>query len=150
MAGRLAMMVACVVLGALLTWQAAMNAEAARRFASPVLAVLLSLSVSMVAMVVAALFMVRGLPAESAVRGAPWWMWVGGLCGALFLLGSLLMVPVLGAVLFLMCIVLGQVLGAMLADSLGLWGLQVQPLTWQRVAGLGLVLAGVILFNLRP
>lgn len=141
------LILACVGLGMLLTWQAPMNAEAARRFASPMLAALLSLTVSVLIVSVGTLASVRSLPASGSLTGAPWWMWVGGACGAIFLIVSLMIVPRIGTVVFLLAVIFGQMIGAMLADSFGLFGLPVQQPSPGKLAGAGLVLAGAVLYQ---
>jgi len=44
--------------------------------------------------------------------------------------------------------VLGQMLGAIVADTYGMWGLAVQPISLTKLVGVSLVLAGAVVFNL--
>lgn len=148
LAARLPLLLVCVFLGMLLTWQAPMNAEASRRFASPALAALLSLTVSVLLVTVAAFATFRAWPSLANLGGAPWWMWVGGFCGAFFLIGSLIIVPRIGSLLFLLSVILGQMIGALAADGFGLFGLPVQHIAWGKIAGVGLVLAGAFVYHL--
>ena len=41
--------------------------------------------------------------------------------------------------------ILGQLATAMILDHYGAFGLPVQPITWQRIAGLAMVAGGVLL-----
>lgn len=148
LATRLALILVCMVLGMLLTWQAPMNAEAGRRLMSPALAAMLSLSVSMALVAVAAMATVRTLPTAGNFAGAPWWMWVGGVCGALFLVSSQLIVPRIGTVMFLLAVIFGQMVGALIADGFGLFGLPVQQLSMGKIAGAAIVLTGAIVYQL--
>lgn len=145
---RLPLVLTTIALGALLVWQAPINAEAARRLSSPALAGVLSISVSLTLVVSFALLTVRVKPDYFNIASAPWWTWIGGILGALFVVGALVIVPKTGSVLFLLAVILGQMLGAIIADSFGLWGLPVQSISPTKLAAVGLVLAGAIVFQL--
>lgn len=88
----------------------------------------------------------RGLTAAGlgrALGAVPAWVWLGGLFGACQVAISMQAIPVLGAMVFLLLVVTGNLVGAALYDHLGAFGLEIRSLTPQRLAGLGLVLAGV-------
>ncbi len=55
--------------------------------------------------------------------------------------------PVTGALVFFVCIIAGQLLGAMLADHFGAFGLTVREISLPRVMGLVLVLVGAVLVS---
>lgn len=145
---RLPLILICVGLGVLLTWQAPINAEAARRLSSPVLAALLSLTVSLLLVALAMLASVRTAPTMANLGGAPWWMWIGGFCGAIFLVASLMIVPRIGTVAFLLAVIFGQMIGAILADGFGLFGLQAQPFSLGKIGGAAIVLVGAVVYQL--
>jgi bacterial/archaeal transporter family-2 protein len=145
---RLPLILICVGLGILLTWQAPMNAEAARRLSSPVLAALLSLTISLSLVAMATLATLRTAPTMASLGGAPWWMWIGGFCGAVFLIASLMIVPRIGTVMFLLAVIFGQMIGAIVADCYGLFGLPAQPLSMGKVAGAAIVLIGAAVYQL--
>lgn len=145
---RLPLLIVAVVLGVILVWQSPINAEAARRLGSPALAGVLSISISLVLVVAFAAVTVRAKPDWSQIASAPWWAWIGGIAGAVFVVGAAVIVPKTGSVLFLLAVVLGQMLGAVVADTYGMWGLPVQPISLAKLAGISLVLAGAIVFIL--
>ena len=145
---KIPLIVVCVVLGIFLTWQGPVNAEAARRLGSPALAAVLSLTMSFALVVVFALFTVRDRPEWAEVAAAPWWIWIGGITGAVFVIGSLLVVPKTGSVLFLLSVILGQMIGAVTADGFGLWGLKETTISPAKILAMLLVLAGAVTFHL--
>ncbi|MCB5177431.1 MULTISPECIES: DMT family transporter [Microvirga] len=145
---KIPLILVCVVLGVFLTWQGPVNAEAARRLGSPALAALLSISMSVVLVLAFAIFTVRERPDWSQVGAAPWWTWIGGITGAVFVVGSLLVVPKTGSVLFLLSVILGQMIGAITADGFGLWGLRETTISPMKILAMGLVLAGAVTFHL--
>ena len=145
---RLPLIIIAALLGVVFAWQTPINAEAARRLGSPVLAGVLSISLSLVLVVTFALMTVRAKPDWSEIASAPWWTWIGGIAGAVFVVAAAVIVPKTGSVLFLLAVVLGQMLGAIVADTYGMWGLAVQPISLTKLVGVSLVLAGAVVFNL--
>jgi transporter family-2 protein len=53
--------------------------------------------------------------------------------------------PVTGALVFFVCVVGGQLLGAMIVDHFGAFQLAVRPISLLRLLGLALVLLGAVL-----
>ncbi|RDI56799.1 DMT family transporter [Microvirga subterranea] len=145
---KIPLILVCVVLGIFLTWQGPVNAEAARRLGSPALAAVLSIGMSVILVVIFALFTVKDKPDWSHAATAPWWTWIGGITGAVFVVGSLLVVPKTGSVLFLLSVILGQMIGAVTADGFGLWGLRETSISPMKILAMLLVLAGAVTFHL--
>lgn len=81
-----------------------------------------------------------------AVQG-PWWLWVGGIAGVIYVTAALVLLPRLGATTFIVCVVIGQVVCAMLIDHVGLMGLPVRAITPLRVIGALLVVAGMLVLQ---
>ena len=100
---RLPLIIIAVLLGVIFAWQTPINAEAARRLGSPVLAGVLSISLSLVLVVTFALMTVRAKPDWSEIASAPWWTWIGGIAGAVFVVAAAVIVPKTGSVLFPAC-----------------------------------------------
>jgi bacterial/archaeal transporter family-2 protein len=80
-----------------------------------------------------------------ALRDVPWWYFVGGFIGAVFVASSLVTVRTLGAGGVVAATIAGQLAGSVVIDQFGLLGLEKQPLTVARVAGIVLLAAGVFL-----
>ncbi|MGN8247852.1 DMT family transporter [Pseudomonas sp. SMV7] len=142
----LALPVALALLaGAVLPFQAAGNAAVGRALGHWLWAAFTSLTVSSL-VVIAALLLLR-VPAPDlgkALQG-PWWLWIGGVLGALYVAGAAALTPRLGAAGFLVLVVAGQIITAVVADHFGLMGLGGKPLSLARVAGVVLILLGVLL-----
>ncbi len=77
----------------------------------------------------------------------PWWQWLGGFLGAFFVFGSTLLAPRIGLAAMISLIVAGQVCSSLLFDHFGFMGLEVRGLSWVRLLGAGLILAGAVLVN---
>jgi len=78
----------------------------------------------------------------------PWWMWMGGLCGATIVFGNAWLVPHVGVGVFSMALLVGQLSLSMLMEHYGWLGAPRKPITWTKVIGILLMLAGVALIRL--
>ncbi len=99
-------------------------------------------------MLTALLFMVAmrpPMPSMADMRAAPWWMWIGGPLGTLFVLAGATLTPRLGAATYITAAIAGQVLISLLLDHFGLLNVPQQGLTLTRLAGGLLVVGGVLL-----
>lgn len=85
--------------------------------------------------------------AVAAVRSGElrWWMLLGGLAGAFFVLAQGLSAPVLGVALFTVAIVAGQAGGGLVFDRLGLGPGGPRPVTANRAVGSVLALVAVFI-----
>lgn len=133
--------------GAVLPFQAAANANVGRALGHPLWGAMASLTVS-VAVIVPLLLVVKApSPNFSAALQGPWWLWVGGVLGALYVGSATVLTPKLGAGSFLVAVVAGQMVTAVLVDHYGLMGLTPRPINAMRVLGVLLILGGVFLIQ---
>lgn len=84
------------------------------------------------------------MPTSAALAGAPWWAWLGGLCGVTLVFSASTSVPHLGYAGLVLSIVVGQIVASVLLDHFGVLS-AVRPLTWPRLGGLVLVVAGMLI-----
>lgn len=135
-------------IGLVIPLQSAVNNALRHTLASTsLLAALISFLVGTVAL--AAVSLVTGQPFAS-LAGLPrvaWWQWTGGVMGAFFVFGSTLLAPRIGLAALVSLIVAGQVCSSLLFDRFGLVGLPVRDISWIRLAGAALILAGALLVN---
>lgn len=75
----------------------------------------------------------------------PWWVLLGGCCGALVVLSQTLTGAVLGAALFTVCTVAGQTTSALVIDRAGLGPSAAMHLTVPRLVGAGLTIVAVVI-----
>ena len=131
--------------GAMLPIQFGINAQLASWVDSPLRATLVSFIVGTVALAVAMLVAARDWPPLERVESAPWWVWVGGLLGAFYVLGSVVAAPKLGAATLVAVILAGQAVASLLVDHFGWVGFEENPITLGRLAGVAFVAVGVAL-----
>lgn len=78
----------------------------------------------------------------------PWWMWIGGFLGAMFVFGNAYLSPLIGTGLTVMTILLGLMAGSLLIDQFGLLGARRKRVTLLQALGLVLMVAGVGIIRL--
>jgi len=94
--------------GAMLPFQFGINSVLARYVDGAARASLVSFVVGTLSLLVAVLVFFRGVPSGEKLASAPWWVWVGGVLGAFYVLGSVVTAPKLGAVTLVALILAGQ------------------------------------------
>lgn len=146
---RLFFLLLVAIGGAGLTVQMAWNARLRTATGSPVLTTLISVFVSLlsVALVWASGATNRG--SVPAFNSLPKWAWFGGIFAAYYLVASLIAIPKLGAAAVFSLVIAGQMVGALILDSTGAFGVAQFPITASRVLGTLLLLTGVILIQKR-
>jgi len=81
-------------------------------------------------------------------REYPWWMWIGGLCGAAIVFGNAWLVSKLGVGVFVMALLVGQLGLSLLMEHRGWLGAPRKPITWMQIVGILLMVGGVALIRL--
>jgi transporter family-2 protein len=137
-----------VLVGGLIPLQTAVNSQLAGRLGAVLPASLVSFAVGTAGLAIALVLTGTGLPlAETAAR-EPWWVWLGGVCGLVFLTMNIVLLPRIGASATVVLPLVGQVLGGLAIDVAGAFGMAVRPLTALRGLGALLVVAGAAAVNL--
>mmetsp|Transcript_37773 Transcript_37773/g.84232 ORF Transcript_37773/g.84232 Transcript_37773/m.84232 type:complete len:277 (+) Transcript_37773:97-927(+) len=136
--------------GILLSIQAGMNATlgaiSGRSFAS-----LVSFATGTIAIVVFFTVDTYGLknsgPSSESIKSVPWWGWFGGVLGAYYVSCNIIFVRILGSAILTAIFVSGQLITAVVLDSMGWVGFKKRDLHWARLLGIFLMIAGVILIS---
>ncbi|GAK48283.1 orotate transport protein [Secundilactobacillus oryzae JCM 18671] len=133
------------VIGFGLPVQTSINSRLRGSLGSPYLASLVSFLVGTLFLGVITVISGTSLGVSSTFIGQqPWWIWLGGLLGLVYLTGNILLFPKLGSVQTVIMPVVGQILAGLLIDNFGLFYSPTSSLTIVRVLGALLVLLGVI------
>jgi transporter family-2 protein len=138
-----------LVAGFLFPFQASVNSQLGRQIGGPIAATVVSFAVGLAVIVTADLVAFRQIPSLSDVLSQPPYLLVaGGTIGAVYLGASVFLAPRIGTGALLCLVVAGQLVGALVIDRFGLFGLAMRELTFGRLAGAALVLAGALLVRL--
>lgn len=134
-----------LLVGMILPLQALINARLGLLTQGSLFASAVSFLVGTVVLIVALIVMRTPMPSSlQLIADVPWWAWLGGVLGALFVLSSTVLVPTLGAARLVCLIVLGQIVGSLLLDHFGVLH-AAKPIEMTRLVGAVLVAAGVML-----
>ncbi len=144
MAALLPVLVALLA-GIGLAIQAPTNAALARTSGSVLLAAGTSFVVGLA--VLATLWAAIDRTAPSAMKGAPGWAWLGGFYGAGFVAAIAFAAPRLGVATTLTMAIASQICTALVLDHFGLLGLRAAPVSPTKIAGVVLLLGGVLLIR---
>ena len=125
--------------------QAGTNARLGALLGHPLWATGVSLLVSLLALMVVLLVIKVPKPNLSALSGAPWWIWMGGIAGVLYITIALLMAPRLGALNFIMAVIIGQLVISLIIDYFGLMGLPRKDISLQKLVGVLVVVGGFVI-----
>ena len=137
-------MIAVVLAGGATALQAPTNAKMMGAVGSPVNAAFVSFAVGTAALGILAVIL-QTKPDMAAARNLPWYAWVGGLYGAIFVVAAAWGVPRLGVALTITLMVAGQLLISLILDHFGAFGAPQQPINLGRLAGVALVIGGVLM-----
>lgn len=135
-------------IGVILPVQAILNSRLGKQTGGPLMAALLSFLIGTICLIILN-FLVNGqamLNLKPSVSG-PWYVWMGGLLGAIYV-GYITWVNQLqGVALTFALVVSGQIFISLLIDHYGLFGSTVRTITLEKIIGAVLIIAGIILIK---
>lgn len=136
-----------VAAGVGLVLQQALNADLRVSLGSGAWAGLISYIGGTLCMIALILAMRDGVPSMAAFARTPWFYWTGGFFGAVFIALGIFLLQKLGAATFISLLIAGQMLGSLLFDHYGLFGLPQHPADATRLIGAAMLVAGVALIR---
>lgn len=139
------LMAITILIGTLLPVQATLNAELTRFLKHPFMGAFYSFLSGTI--VLGFIVIVYGLPKIEWRRffDLPAYYYIGGLLGSLFVGSSIYLIPRMGAVTMMASFVTGQLIMSVIMDHYGWLGLTPYPATAQRIIGVILLFAGLLL-----
>lgn len=89
-------------------------------------------------------------PRQLGTRPAPgpWWMWLGGVVGAIFVTGGAALAPKIGTATTVIAINAGTIAGGQVMESMGAFGARKTPMDATRLVGLAIIFLGVVAVRL--
>lgn len=126
--------------------QTAINSQLRKAVSSSLASSMISFSIGTIFLTLILLILRQDLliPAN-LIRVQPWWIWLGGFLGVIYLTGNIILFPYLGSVQTVIMPVVGQLIMSMLIDNFGWFEATKHPLTLIRLIGALLVAIGVIM-----
>ncbi len=139
---------AALLMGVVLTSQVATNKQLGEHLHNLYLPAVVNMMIGVVATVGLTLALSKDWPTAAMVRSAPLYLWfAGGVLGATYLTGTILLAPVLGAAPLIGLVVSGQIIFSVMIDNFGWFGFEQHAANWPRALGCALLVAGVALVS---
>jgi transporter family-2 protein len=87
-----------------------------------------------------------GIQGDEGAQAAPWYYWIiGGVSGAAIVVITLITVRELGAGGATAAVIAGQLALSVVLDRAGVLGLDERAITWEKLLGIALLVAGTVL-----
>ena len=136
-----------VGMGVLFAVQAGVNAQLRIRTGDAIQAAAVSTCVSTITLITLTLIRHKPVASLDQLTSGPWWIWTGGVMGAVIVALTLVMVVRLGAAVLIASILVGQMLAAITIDHYGFFGVPQHAVSAPRIAGALLLVVGVVLIR---
>jgi transporter family-2 protein len=133
-----------VLAGTLMSFQAPINA-ALRTHVGVLESALVSFTVGTVILIGVVSILRQG--DLGAVRKVAWWQLLGGVIGAVFVTATLLSARKIGITMMIVAALVGQLVGAVLIDLNGWFGVPARPIDGRRFGGIILVVLAILFMN---
>jgi bacterial/archaeal transporter family-2 protein len=135
--------------GAAVAVQFTVNAQLKIATNDPIWAALISFLVGSSALALGIIIQRRPLIDIATMATAPGWIWLGGVCGALYVCSAIVIVPRAGVAVLAGLVVTGQLLTALLLDNYGWFRTPVAPLSFTRGLGASLIVLGLLVMRMK-
>ena len=138
--------IVALISGALMSVQGVFNTEVTKQTSIWLSASFVQLTA--LAVCVAAWFITgKDGTVGSLFQVSPKYMLLGGAIGAVITYTVIKSMEMLGPAKAVMLIVIAQLIVAYVIELLGVFGTDKQPLEWRKVIGMGIAIAGIVIFK---
>jgi len=135
--------------GAMSATQIAINGHLGKVIGDPLEAALISFSVGTVSIFVFLLILRPKINVHSSSEVRyPWWIWIGGTIGAMYVFCSSYIAPIIGTGMAVVVVQIGQMTGSLTIDHFGLVRSARKPITAVKVLGVVMMLIGAAVIHL--
>lgn len=133
--------------GIAMSVQAGINHQLRTALQHPLLATLISFLSGTIALIIILIAVRDPLPSLQSYSEISLYKFTGGLLGAFIVFGTILSVSEIGAANFIVILIAGQLVTAVIIDHNGWLGMELNKVTFQRILGILLVVAGAYMVN---
>lgn len=130
--------------GAMIAAQAPVNARLRVALGSQFGSAVISFVIGLI-LLLGALVVTGQAGAMASVGAGPWWAYLGGLFGAVFVVATLVASPRIGVTVTFVSAIAGQIILSSLVDRFGWFGVAQIALSWERILALALMLISLVL-----
>jgi transporter family-2 protein len=130
--------------GAMLPIQGGLNAKLAKSIHSPLYASMISFVTGALVLIICVVFWRQPLN-SAGFKDAPYYVWIAGALGAVYVTAVILAFPRIGPTLTFGLVVAGQMIVAVVLDHFNVLTAAQHPVNIWRVLGIALILTGVVI-----
>lgn len=138
---------AALIIGGFLSVQGSINTQLSSFLKHPLQASLTNFLVGTVVLILLNIALRTSMPTISEMKAVPWYLFLGGAIGAMFVTSVVLLIPQIGVTTMLAASIAGQLIIAAIIDHYGFFGISVHTISLSRVAGIVLLILGIILIQ---
>ncbi len=136
-----------LLIGCLVAVQGSINTQLTTYLKHPIQGALVSFVVGSFSLLALNFIFRTQIPDWEHVKTAPWYLFAGGLLGAIFVSSVIFFIPKIGVTTVLAASIAGQLIAASVIDHFGFFGLTVHPISAGRIAGILLLTGGIFLIQ---
>ncbi|WP_320167946.1 DMT family transporter [Mangrovibacterium marinum] len=136
-----------LVIGTLLAVQGSINTQLTTFLRHPLQGALVNFLVGFICALALNFIFRTQTPDWGQLSTAPWYLFAGGLLGAIFVSSVIFFIPKIGVTTVLAASIAGQLIAASIIDHFGFFGLAVHQISAGRIAGILLLLGGIVLIQ---
>jgi transporter family-2 protein len=144
---RFLLVMMALISGAILPLQATINFRMSKQVGGPIISAFVSFAVGTIGLLLYLIISKQFNFRQIIAQPSPWWIWIGGLLGAVYVSCIVVLVPRIGVALAFSLIIAGQMITAIVFDHFGLLGLSIQHISAVKIIGALLIIAGVLLIR---
>ncbi len=145
---RYLLMLITLLVGGLMPIQAILNTRLGKQIGGPLMASLMSFSVGLLCLLILNVVINPSVVLQlKPSTTSPWYLWLGGLLGAIFVAYITVINQQQGVALTFALVVSGQILVSLLVEHYGLLGSVVRTITLDKIIGAALIIIGIILIK---
>ncbi len=132
-----------IAAGAMNPAQAGANAQLRKSIDQPLLSAVAVYLSGLCGILLIQVFVRQGWPSADRFAHTPWWAWTGGLLSIAATLAGITFAQKMGSGVFTGISVTASLITSVVLDNFGWIGFKVHPVSWPRIAGCGLMVAGL-------
>jgi transporter family-2 protein len=142
------LMIITFFVGTIIPVQAILNSRLGRQTGGALMGALMSFLTGTICLVILNLI-INGQAVISLRQSAtgPWYIWLGGLIGAIFVGYITWINQQQGVALTFALVVAGQIFISLMIDHFGLFGSAIRTITLEKIIGAALIIGGIILIK---
>ena len=136
-----------LLIGGLLPVQGSINSHLSTFLKHPLQAAFVSFFVGTLALFFLNVFLKTEVPAAKELVKIPFYLFFGGLLGAIYVTSAIVLIPKIGITSLLAASIAGQLIISSVIDHFGFFNVPIHPISFGRVAGIALLATGIFLIQ---